>query len=196
MKKLFTLTLALILALSLTACRFFQWGEDPAKRFPPAQSTQVPENTSTPDPGQSTNPPSVSADSKIVGHWKHTGVNSYGTYYVFYSFYENGTFQCESSYSSWTRLVGKYSVSNGKVYFTEVKCRVYTLDSWTAEENHDDETMEYILGSDSDGAYLRINDIAWTSNAEITDGGAAHSFYRKCDTPAPGFSGNNPEYHN
>ena len=101
MKKIITLTLALILAFSLAACSFefgggTSGGGDPTNSKPTSGDTaQTPGDTSKPPNGETskppTDPPSVGdpvAVNALVGTW---GVRGYSTYY-YWTFAEDGRF--------------------------------------------------------------------------------------------------------
>ena len=103
------------------------------------------------------------------------GRYSLGTYYVgylHYYFYTDGKFQYFDTILPAEKVEGKYSVSNGKVYFKEVK--FYSCSFNQASENAKfgtnypkwkfdkgpyqwkDMTTEYKFGSDKEGNYLQI----------------------------------------
>jgi len=122
------------------------------------------------------------AKSKLVGRWQFEYFDSYPssfvsshltvtTWYDFY-FYADGRFKYFYAGLGDEKCEGKYSVSNGKVYFKEVKFykpatrdeEVYNLKmtdplkrkfGWEIGK-WNDMTTEYKLGSDKEGNYLKI----------------------------------------
>ena len=108
-------------------------------------------------------------NSKIIGTW--TVVGSYYdsmfgrnlTSYHTYTFNSNGTFEAIYSRSDIQKYMGKYFVSDGKVYFTEIKRYRATSNDFENFKDHNDGllyrsvTMEYESGTDSSGEYLHIH---------------------------------------
>ena len=77
-----------------------------------------PEVSATPTPTPTPTPPSGSIDSAILGNWIDETTSLATRYYTFNS---DGTFkylEFEGSHASSTE--GKYTTSNGKVYFTDL----------------------------------------------------------------------------
>ncbi|MCL2115759.1 MAG: InlB B-repeat-containing protein, partial [Methanobrevibacter sp.] len=104
--------------------------------------------------------------SKIVGHWQGSDtipVSGY-LYRLFhdYYFHANGKFQYKETGYSPTKIEGKYSVSNGKVYLKEMKyftaknIEEMNKNIWTFQKGYSDMTTEYKLASDKNGNYLKI----------------------------------------
>ena len=120
------------------------------------------------------------AASKIVGHWQYKQLEysngQSNMHWKNYYFHANGRFQyidIDFGFGPFKKE-GKYSVSNGKVYFKEIKfyrCSngkvlenvvkfgddhsKYQFDI-SFSEKHKDITAEYKLGLDKEGNYLKI----------------------------------------
>jgi len=94
--------------------------------------------------------------SSIIGDWKAEVEHSHGdeahSEMKAFSFLENGTFiYSETDHGETGSIEGKFSTSNGKIYLKEIT-------SIQTHDKQDDETVEYQLGSDIDGKYLKIGD--------------------------------------
>ena len=169
-----------------------------------AATVTTPIQQPAPTPTQ-TDPPSENNNLELVGHWTYIfGSNKYYEYgqkksmtvYTYmvedvqfapivwtnkhhYYFYADGTFMYFSAFEGTVcRHEGKYTVADGKVYFTERKFynagsklwheenyRMFEDDypKWVFHEppqdwNDYDQIVEYQLGSNSDGDYLQITD--------------------------------------
>ena len=122
MKKIITLTLVLILALSFTACSFEfgggTSGGDPTKSKPPPGNSTISPGESTSMPGQ-TESPNGNIDAKLIGRWD-TSLSGYA--YSYY-FREDGTFLFSVTGTFPGFRSGNYSVSNGWITFTNVVAR-------------------------------------------------------------------------
>jgi hypothetical protein len=82
------------------------------------QATETTQPSATTQPLETTQPPSGGIDPAILGNWIDETTSSATRYYTFNS---DGTFkylEFEGSHASSTE--GKYTTSNGKVYFTEL----------------------------------------------------------------------------
>jgi len=181
MKKIITLIIALILALSLSACDFSIGGNSGISN-PPSESTNSPgENTSTPDPGQSatepgatepskpTDPskPNESVDAKLIGLWEYR--DAYTSDYSYYTFNEDGTFKYNHTKNN-REYTGKYSASDGKVYLMDI---TYSYAAFPAEKRVD-VVVEYEFGTNIDGEFLRVYELQRAGNEEtylkVTEG--------------------------
>ena len=112
------------------------------------------------DPGGTT---TGKIDSKLIGYWLNITYSTTGadTHY-WYTFKKDGTFE----YGTTNRLAeyrGKYSVSNGKIYFSNIIYYYHNLDCDRSKckVNHEtynriDVVMEYKFEKDSGIEYLRI----------------------------------------
>jgi len=101
---------------------------------------------------EDTEPPSGATDRVLVGHWRYEGsaINSSDKYYYDYFFKEDGSFHFfyqSPMGGTPTETRGKYTVSNGKVYMTEV---LYCYDDGTSEP-YPDRVHEYEFGTTYDG---------------------------------------------
>ena len=140
----------------------------------------TPDNTNTPDPTDSgqtqTDPPSGNVDQELLGHWRYDGSYAVGfhggnidyagqgNYFTFYSFYEDGTFQCESRVGGWVRFKGDYAISGDKILFTNIRLMARNLSSWPDDaERCDDVIYEFNMGFDNESGrrVLNINDLGW-----------------------------------
>jgi len=107
----------------------------------------------------------INTNSKLVGNWEKLSYyyewdpisksyySSPTSEWLYYTFLTNGRFSYIET-SGW-KFEGKYSVSNGKIYFTEVK-RIHS-DGFSQKYNNMD--TDYKLGSDKEGNYLQITTI-------------------------------------
>ncbi|MCL2116472.1 MAG: InlB B-repeat-containing protein [Methanobrevibacter sp.] len=113
---------------------------------------------------------SSSVNSKFLGHWRGaTAENGYQGYNHYY-FYADGRFQFFHAVTNTVKIEGKYSVSNGKVYFKEIKSYRCSLDQQIKDigldypkhtfdgtvTRKDDMTTEYKFSSDGSGVRLKI----------------------------------------
>ena len=108
---------------------------------------------------------STSTNSKLAGYWQYQGGGPFkeSIYSYDYFLYKDGTFNYfyrERYFQSHT--TGKYKVSNGKIYFTNILYQNHT--------RYNDTVFEYKLNKDSVGEYLFIGsfrydrpyvDISW-----------------------------------
>ena len=157
MKKIITLSLVLIMALSLAACSFEFGGGDPTNSKPSGSSTTSPgENTSTPGQTESqTKQPSGNIDPKLIGEWNYEDISLHGSEHHNYFFYENGTASLFITGGMTYHGEVKFSTSGGKIYFTEY----YMIDAIGNKELRIDKTVEYSIGTDERGEYLTIGNI-------------------------------------
>jgi len=105
----------------------------------------------------------VSGDeAKLMGSWSYDssyydpfsgGINPYSYIYVFR---ENGSFDFFYRYSASgiSHTTGKYKVSNGKVYFSNI---IYEPGDPRFEKRYKDTVFEYKVGKDTVGEYLLIS---------------------------------------
>ena len=112
---------------------------------------------------------------ELIGHWySKTNMGSYQIIRNFYFFADGrfSYFDLSGNVNHVDKFEGKYSVSNGKVYFTDVKAYrtfnqmsnmgkygVLDIIKWDFEEGpvkKSDMTSEHKLFSDKDGNYLQI----------------------------------------
>jgi len=164
-----------------------------------------PTPTPTPTPTPPT-PPSGGIDSAWVGHWVKTSFAQRGIYYsnvdFDYYFYANGTFlffDYRVGSGLLEKYEGKYSTSNGKVYFTDIKLYRYSSSSSDEHEKNrekygldlpkyefsigpdirQDMTTEYEFGSDIDGDTLKITTIRqWLETSNEYSISSADTFRR------------------
>ena len=138
-------------------------------------------------------------DKKLVGHWQlKTSQTFYGsTYQVSYDYYfkADGKFQYFFTGFSQEKQDGKYTVSNSKVYFTDVTLYFcsndmqisniskygtdfpkYVFDGDTDERN--DMITEYQFGTDKNGSYLEINFLMSTNDPTDVWTLPAYKFYK------------------
>jgi len=123
--------------------------ESQSHAAPAAAATTKPTTTSKPT---TTNPPSN--NSKLVGHWQNTSYDVVGRSWDYWHLLLNadGTFNYFLVTTAEYTYKGDYSVSNGKIYFTNV---VFTNDDYKGGKP--DSWVDYELGFDSDGKeQLRI----------------------------------------
>ena len=122
---------------------------------------------------------SSTGNGNLVGHWKKFSSSSYyGNYvgYRHYYFYSDGKFVYFDAVSSMEKVVGKYSISNGKIYFKEVKFYngmsvdkinenqkkfglnypKYQYSSNNGPYAWNNMITEYKFGSDREGSFLQI----------------------------------------
>ena len=90
-------------------------------------------------------------DEKLLGKWRVIGYypSLGGTVYIYYSFDENRRFSFQTTSPFQTIKIGNYTVSNGKITFTNVK--------WShggKTENYPDTVVEYKFAKDSDGTVM------------------------------------------
>jgi len=115
----------------------------------------------------------ITSASKVVGHWKNSQFDPYYGAIIWYDyyFYANGKFE-EYRHKPiiLEKTKGKYSVSNGKVYFKERKfydayigdIKDFSKKDWQKNLKYrsygsrSDMTSTYRVGSDKDGVYLSI----------------------------------------
>jgi len=112
------------------------------------------------EPGQltqphTTNPPSGNTGPKITGHWQNNSIDVVWGGWDYYHWYlnEDGTFNYFLITTAEYSYKGNYSVSNGKIYFTNV---VFT----NADESWDkpDSWVDYEIVLNSQGnEELRIS---------------------------------------
>ena len=132
-------------------------------------------------------------DSDLLGHWIYSGLHSVGfnggntgyptgDYKTFYSFYEDGTFQCESRVGTWTRFKGNYKISGEKILFTNMRMMTRDLSSWNDVEKCNDVSYEFKMGLDNESGkkVLYINDLGWSRDKE-----PLYAFI-ETDDPSPG----------
>jgi len=142
----------------------------------------------------------------LIGIWYFNGANltySVGStdttvffqgYNTVHQFYGDGTFESEHTtgyvIGEYHRVVGKYSVSDGKVYLTELKRvkvdvgRFHKREDFSNEyKNIQDIVMEYGFGSDDKGDYLLISDFhrAYTETTTYIDNSNYGKTFRKTD---------------
>ena len=174
MKKLFALTLALMLALSLAAC-----GEDnggsgfTGVSIPTGNSTannstgesgtpsktQPPESSGT--PAASKPPASGGIDPALIGVWEDFSLRWVTLHeqqyrYEIYSFFDDGTFKY-TPYDSDMLWSGTYTVTDGKL---NLKPLIRTQVKTGATEDLDwvvDKTMEYKIVEEEGIKYLNIS---------------------------------------
>ena len=114
--------------------------------------------------------------SKLVGHWQRKNVYQSSSEFKDYYFYADGTFQyyCTGSSRVVEKVEGKYSVSNGKIYFTDRKFYKFDVPPKQYDElliknginspkfsyklitSWSNMVSEYKLGSDNEGKFLLI----------------------------------------
>ena len=98
-------------------------------------------------------------DSKLLGGWRtsYDGTYYYRTYLVQYFFLKNGTCKFFDTRHPGYHMEAKYKTSNGKIYLTDY----YYVYSAAEVPNlrHADKVVEYDIGKDSKGEYLRIGNI-------------------------------------
>ena len=102
----------------------------------------------------------TTATSKLVGHWQRKAINYYnydGTwrgitndnYYNWYDYYFHANGRFESYYLGYSGTIekvdGKYSVSNGKIYFKERK--FYKWGNDLTRQQYDDLFIKYGINS-------------------------------------------------
>jgi hypothetical protein len=115
---------------------------------------------------------------KLAGHWQtkyYSTVNGMiATVYSNYVFSDKGTYQHILGLGLHEKVEGKYSVSDGKVLFTERKLYLCSFEQRLAHLRNaydflkyqfdegpyerENKTMQYFFNSDADGAYLQIID--------------------------------------
>jgi len=182
MKKIFALTLVFLLALSLSACDIFTGGPTGGNNSADTSKTTNGNNSTgnnesmiqppaTSKPPETSKPPSVNTDVKLVGRWEYlfsphyyatvNGTTTMGYVPIIYTFNENGTFEY-SRHTPWgARFTGKYSIADGKVYFTEMTGIEFNSNGETREMDVSKRTfleiaLDYEFSNDSDGEYLKI----------------------------------------
>jgi len=113
----------------------------------------------------------TTTNSKIVGIW-YSSANEY----YFYSDARFTSYKMGSSYLYLSKIEGKYSVSNGKVYFTERKYSEvsapfsvdYPQNKYGSSKSIHDMTSTYTIGSDQSGDYLKIANQDWWASGKFT----------------------------
>ena len=121
------------------------------------------------------------AKSKLVGCWGYNMLFISGRL-THYSFYKDGTFKYYDNYLNNWLYKGKYSVSGGKIYFTDRS--KYTAKQMgpvlTDYQKMPDLVMPYELGKDKEGEYLRISYMSSHDGEKIVTNNG--DFFRKKDT--------------
>jgi len=110
---------------------------------------QKPEPKPEPTPEPTPQPPSGSIDQNLVSHWTRT----IGTDFYHFYFREDGSFSWGKVSIAEYSYKGNYSVSNGKIYFTNV---VFT----NADKifNEPDSYVDYVIEPDSQyGDQLKLD---------------------------------------
>jgi len=152
MKKLFTLTHALILAFSLAACDFSPGGDNSTGEGKPTNSTTQPNNSETPATSEPTTP---NVDNALIGQWssrrdtpfeksnRRIEFKSDGTF-LFRIFSDGVSFNANSwgfSRFNVTTLEdgtfitkGIFSIQGDKILCTNVKCSYTAI---TGGNRHD-----------------------------------------------------------
>ena len=109
-------------------------------------------------------------DTKLVGVWTSTWNNTY-----IYSFSKDGScyYYSRMSGSSYASSVnGKYTTSNGRVYFTELVSDL--------GEKMKDQNMKYSFGTDKDGEYVEMAHIEFVpvTSSNVPSGNIMGKFWR------------------
>jgi len=154
------------------------------KPEPTATPQTTPTVAPTPSPNptpmpSSTSPTSGSIDTKLMGHWQYKtnkfSNKVYSEVWENFYFYDNGNFIYVYVGETQHKTVGKYDVSDGKVYFTDrLRYKVENVDTQVKNlldfgidyekyiinlgpvEYDNIVISEYQFGSDSDGSFLLI----------------------------------------
>jgi len=128
-------------------------------------------NSSTAQPPESSETPSLNTNAKLVGTWEylfsphyHATVNgdtTMGYVPIIYTFNENGTFEYIRHTPWGAKFTGKYSISDGKIYFTEMTGIEFNSKGETREMDVSKRTfleiaLDYEYSNDGDGEYLKI----------------------------------------
>ena len=94
-------------------------------------------------------------DQKLIGHWRYEGFWEQPWYKYYYDYYfdKDGTFKyfytpASNQVGSTTKTEGKFTVSDGKVYMTEV---VYMKGDPKFEAKYPDRVHEYEFGKTAEG---------------------------------------------
>ena len=92
-------------------------------------------------------------DTKLVGNWTYT--SSVSTIWT-WIFVKDGTFHFHLTSSAEYSYKGKYSVSDGKIYFTNV---VFTNAASTPvyKKDEPDSWVDYVIERDTHGDLLKID---------------------------------------
>ncbi|MDR2232227.1 MAG: hypothetical protein LBE56_03770 [Tannerella sp.] len=99
------------------------------------------------NPGGDDDDPKGETDSKLIGTWERSAPDpqNYWHYYI-WNINKDGTFYWLMSTTAEYSYKGNYSVSDGKIYFTNV---VFTNDDLVRNER--DSYVDYKFGTDSEG---------------------------------------------
>ena len=133
----------------------------------------------TPQPPETTQPPSGSIDSRLVGYWKHSYPYSdiYGNWFTqntYYNFYSDGTFKSWDSRAG-RYLIGKYTTTGGKVHFSISSGYVLTMGGYMREDDrldiYDNSVFEYECSTDDDGNYLKIAYLGYQAGEKALSNG-------------------------